>query len=103
MLLSQEVAEGPKGGGAGAHLQLGRPLSITTVAGAQEFEDLDEIVARYAEPLAANFKAVTRHRCARCEPAIPSAADCHAAGADSWRAHWCPQRISERLQTCADA
>ena len=64
MLLSQEVAEGPKGGGAGAHLQLGRPLSIMSVAGAQEFEDLDEIVARYAEPLAANFKAVTRHRCA---------------------------------------
>ena len=72
MLLSQEIMEGPKEAGGASHLQLGRPLSITTTAtGRQEFEDLDEIIARYAEPLVANFRSITRHRCIPCLEAPP--------------------------------
>ena len=65
VLLSVEVAEGEKAGGPGAHLQLGRPLTIATVAGPQQFEDLDEILARFAEPLVSHVASVARHRCGK--------------------------------------
>jgi hypothetical protein len=63
--LHTEVREGKKEGGVGAHLRLGRPLSITLAGGrTEEYEDLDEILARYADPYISNLKQVMRHRCA---------------------------------------
>lgn len=36
-----------------------------TEAGDDEYNDLDELIARYAEPYMRNVEAVTKHRCAR--------------------------------------
>lgn len=35
-----------------------------TEAGDDEYNDLDELIARYAEPYMRNVEAVTKHRCA---------------------------------------
>jgi hypothetical protein len=70
MFMHTDIMEGPKEGGPGAHLQLGKPLTIRWVGGGEEeYEDLDEVLARYAEPFVANIKQVLRHRWA---PASPS-------------------------------
>ena len=37
-----------------------------TEAGDEEYNDLDELIARYAEPYMRNVEAVTKHRCACC-------------------------------------
>lgn len=72
--MHQEIREGEKETGVGAHLRLGRPLSITLLADrrVEEYEDLDEVLARFAEPLAANIKAVRAHRCAPRSPMASS-------------------------------
>ena len=56
-----DIKEGPKKGAAhGAHLQLGTPLTVQNCP--ETFEDLDEVVARYVEPLSRHLKEVRRHR-----------------------------------------
>ncbi|CAL8470742.1 g10284 [Coccomyxa elongata] len=58
-----EIREGKKEAGVGAHLRLGRPLSITLLGGkTEEYEDLDEVCARFADPFVSNLKQVLRHR-----------------------------------------
>ena len=57
-----DVKEGSKGRSMGSHLQLGTPLTIATSAGTEDFEDLDEIVARYVEPYAATVRSIVGHR-----------------------------------------
>lgn len=37
-----------------------------TEVGDEEYNDLDELIARYAEPYMRNVEAVTKHRCAFC-------------------------------------
>ena len=62
-----ECREGPKGSAVGAHLQLGKPLELSFMGakgpgGAQQYEDLDEILARYAEPFGQHIKQIKGHR-----------------------------------------
>ena len=70
--LSKEVKEGPKGSAVGAHLKLGKPLEISflgAAGGSEQYEDLDEILARFVEPYVAQLKQIKGHRC-----------DCRSAG-----------------------
>ena len=62
-----ECREGPKGSAVGAHLQLGKPLEISFLGAkapgsAEQYEDLDEILARYAEPFGQHIKQIKGHR-----------------------------------------
>lgn len=61
LFLHQDIREGRKqAGGAGGHLKLGTPLTIH-VAGSAEpltFEDLDDVIANFAEPYLENVKAL---------------------------------------------
>ncbi|BDA45673.1 Transcription elongation factor SPT6 [Coccomyxa sp. Obi] len=58
-----EFHEGKKEAGVGAHLRLGRPLSVTLLGGKkEEYEDLDEVCARFADPFVSNLKQVLGHR-----------------------------------------
>lgn len=68
--MHKDVKEGPKRGG---QLTLGTPLTMITTGNKTEerFEDLDEILARYAEPLAEKVQQVVTHRC-RLPPAGPT-------------------------------
>ena len=64
--LSKEVKEGPKGSAVGAHLKLGKPLEISFLGakeGSEQYEDLDEILARFVEPYVAQLKQIKGHRC----------------------------------------
>ncbi len=63
--LSQEVKEGPKGSAVGGHLKLGKPLDISFLGakgGSEQYEDLDEILARFVEPYAVQLKQIKGHR-----------------------------------------
>ena len=63
--LSQKVMEGPKGSAVGAHLKLGKPLEISFLGasgGSEQYEDLDEIIARYVEPYVSLLKQIKEHR-----------------------------------------
>ena len=64
IVLHRDVREAPKAKAGGAHLQLGLPLTVGLgAAGLEEtFEDLDELLARYVEPLAAAAAALAAHR-----------------------------------------
>lgn len=61
LFLHQDIREGRKqAGGAGGHLKLGTPLTIQ-VAGSAEpliFEDLDDVIANFAEPYLENVCAL---------------------------------------------
>lgn len=61
LFLHQDIREGRKSaGGAGGHLKLGTPLTIQ-VSGSPEplsFEDLDDVIANYAEPYLENIKSL---------------------------------------------
>ena len=59
-----DVLETKSNRGAGGHLTLGTPLKIEVFQyhGALEFEDLDEVLARFVAPYAARFADVRRHR-----------------------------------------
>ena len=64
LIIHRDVKEGRKRGG---QLTLGHPLKIqtsnsSTITKEETFEDLDEIVARYVEPLFDNFQTVVKHR-----------------------------------------
>ena len=64
LYMHTEIHEGKKEAGVGAHLRLGRPLSVTLLGGkTEEYEDLDEVCARFADPFVSNLKQVLRHRC----------------------------------------
>ena len=61
LFLHQDIREGRKqAGGAGGHLKLGTTLTIQ-VAGRAEpltFEDLDDVIANFAEPYLENVRAL---------------------------------------------
>ena len=62
LIFHRDVAEGRKRGGA---LTLGTRLRLVTGSNdkaLESFEDLDEILARYAEPLADKVQAIVSHR-----------------------------------------
>lgn len=65
VLIHQDVQETKKPGAIGAHLKLCTPLTVCTFANQEgdAFDDLDELIARYAEPYIASFKTLTKHRC----------------------------------------
>ena len=57
------IKKGGKGQSKTQNLRLGRPLTIATGADAEEeFEDLDEVLARFIEPLSNNIRRVLGHR-----------------------------------------
>ena len=72
MYMHTDIMEGPKEKGSAAHLQLGKPLTIRLVGKPnskgdppqEQYEDLDEVIVRYAEPLVGNINRVLGHRCA---------------------------------------
>ena len=54
-----DIKEGAKPGvGHTANLALGSPLTVEGV----EYEDLDEVYARFVEPIVGFLKDITRHR-----------------------------------------
>ena len=62
LVIHKDIREGKKKGG---HLSLGTPLKITistSLKKEETFEDLDEIMARYVEPLFEKFQEVVNHR-----------------------------------------
>lgn len=64
--LAVPVAEGAKQGkgvtGLGTYQRLGTPLTIKRFGVEEKFEDLDEIQARFVEPVAEYCQQVIRHR-----------------------------------------
>ena len=68
-----DVQELNKPTGVGAHLKLGTPLRVHSAAAQAEdtYDDLDELIARFAEPYISSFKALVKHRWA-CLPQISS-------------------------------
>lgn len=60
----KEIIEGPKGTAVGAHLKLGRPLEIEHLGFSkpEQYEDLDEILARFAEPFVSHIKQIKGHK-----------------------------------------
>ncbi len=62
LIIHKDIKEGRKKGGP---LTLGKPLKIvisTSMKKEQTFEDLDEIMARYVEPLFERYQEVVKHR-----------------------------------------
>jgi hypothetical protein len=64
LIIHRDVKEGRKRGG---QLTLGTPLRIqtsnsSTMRKEEVFEDLDEIVARFVEPMVEKFQEVVKHR-----------------------------------------
>lgn len=64
LVIHKDVQEGRKRGG---QLTLGTPLKIQLSSGGGmnnqlTFEDLDEIIARYVEPMCERFQEVIKHR-----------------------------------------
>lgn len=61
IIMHKDVKEGRKKGG---QLTLGTPLTLLTDGNKTEekFEDLDEILARFAEPMAERVQQVVKHR-----------------------------------------
>lgn len=86
----QEVREGPKGSAIGAHLKLGKPLEIAFLGakdGLEQYEDLDEILARFAEPFVAHVKQIKCHRQAgqsTCHAECHVALQCMLGGTPSY-------------------
>ena len=60
LVVHKDVVEGAKRGALG----LGTPLKLTTDGNKreEEYEDLDEIIARFVDPYAAMCQQVTDHR-----------------------------------------
>ncbi len=48
----------------GTGMKLGTPLEVEVVPGRQkeEYDDLDELLVRYADPLAENVRRLVKHR-----------------------------------------
>ena len=68
IIIHKDIREGKKRGG---HLTLGTPLKITishSLKKEETFEDLDEIMARYVEPLLEKYQEVINHRSAQFLP-----------------------------------
>lgn len=72
LFLHQDIREGRKqAGGAGGHLKLGTPLTII-MAGTTEpltFEDLDDVIANFAEPYLENVRALVGSALRSCRSA----------------------------------
>ncbi|KAL3162429.1 hypothetical protein ABBQ32_010098 [Trebouxia sp. C0010 RCD-2024] len=64
LFLHQDIREGRKqAGGVGGHLKLGSPLTIQMAGSAAlTFEDLDDVIANFAEPYLENVRALVTHR-----------------------------------------
>ncbi|KAL0039173.1 hypothetical protein WJX77_010168 [Trebouxia sp. C0004] len=64
LFLHQDIREGRKqSGGVGGHLKLGTPLTIQMPGSdALTFEDLDDVIANFAEPYLENVRALVAHR-----------------------------------------
>lgn len=64
LFLHQDIREGRKqAGGVGGHLKLGSPLTIQMPGSeALTFEDLDDVIANFAEPYLENVRALVTHR-----------------------------------------
>ncbi len=66
LFLHQDIREGRKqSGGVGGHLKLGTPLTIQMPGSdALTFEDLDDVIANFAEPYLENVRALVSAACA---------------------------------------
>ena len=66
LFLHQDIREGRKqSGGVGGHLKLGTPLTIQMPGSdALTFEDLDDVIANFAEPYLENVRALVSATCA---------------------------------------
>lgn len=60
LFLHQDIREGRKqAGGVGGHLKLGSPLTIQMPGSeALSFEDLDDVIANFAEPYLENVRTL---------------------------------------------
>lgn len=60
LFLHQDIREGRKqAGGVGGHLKLGSPLTIQMPGSeALTFEDLDDVIANFAEPYLENVRTL---------------------------------------------
>ena len=60
LVMHQDIREGRKqAGGVGGHLKLGTPLTIQMPGSdALTFEDLDDVIANFAEPYLENVRAL---------------------------------------------
>ena len=63
LFLHQDIREGRKqAGGVGGHLKLGTPLTIQMPGSdALTFEDLDDVIANFAEPYLENVRGLVSH------------------------------------------
>ena len=64
MIVHMEVQETKDNTAIGAHLKLGTPLRVCTTSAqpSDAYDDLDELIARFADPFIASFKTLTKHR-----------------------------------------
>lgn len=59
-----DIKEGAKGGAAGSHLALGSPLTVEIVPSkkSEKYDDLDELAARYLDPVRDLLQKLAAHR-----------------------------------------
>ena len=64
IIVHMDVQETKEPGGIGNHLRLGTPLHVIGPSAKPKdaYEDLDELIARFAEPYIASYRALTSHR-----------------------------------------